>query len=409
VISQIRTSINDLILEIFVDETGKPSVNAIANSLVRIRDTFFPIIKDKITRISIPTLEFDSKKYYFRISDMKINTSDLIPDQLKIESDFNLSIDLNELKRKGDFTVRVKLDPFNADIEGLKFFIKKKHGIKYKDYGTVNIYLRESSLLVELHVRLLKDEVDYIEVSRVQTDLSGLKVKIDEAKHDVIDKMVLSIFLPTIRIKLQNMINNALYDNINKGVFDKVNASLKELNYKKNTKNIEVGIEKEKKLKSKKVDTSLKKEKVPKTKKFEFEVEKEKVPKTKKVDYEEKHVEVEREMIPKTKKVEYVEVEKEKLPKTKKVDYEEKHVEVEREMTPKTKKVEYEEKLGETELYAKKPTKEMTETITDTITPQDLKEAEADYKITERLPPDTGDKIVKEEKVKEKIVEKVNM
>jgi len=236
VISQIRTSINDLILEIFVDETGKPSVNAIANSLVRIRDTFFPILKDKITKISLPTLEFDSKRYFFRISDIKINTSDLIPDQLKIESDFNLSIDLNEFKRKGDFTVRVILDPFSADVEGLKFFIKKKSGIKYKDYGTVNIYLRESSLLMELHVRLLKDEVDYIELSRVETDLSGLKVKIDEAKHDIIDKMVLSIFLPTIRLKLQNMINSALYDNINKGVFDRVNNSLKELHHQKKTK-----------------------------------------------------------------------------------------------------------------------------------------------------------------------------
>jgi len=267
VINQVRSSINDLVLEIFVDESGKPSVNAITNSLVRIRDTFFPILKDKITRISLPTLEFDSKKYYFRISDMKINTSDLIPDQLKIESDFNLAIDLNELKRKGDFTVRVKLDPFNADIEKLKFFIKKKSGIRYKDYGTVNIYLRESSLLLELHIRLLKDEVDYIEVSKVQTDLSGLKVKIDEAKHDVIDKMVLSIFLPTLRLRLQNMINTALYENINKGVFDKVNSSLKELAYKNKTKSIDTGLLKEK-LKSKVNNLVLKKKRFQRKRKL---------------------------------------------------------------------------------------------------------------------------------------------
>jgi len=295
--------------------------------------------------------------------------------------------------------VRVKLDPFNADIEGLKFFIKKKSGIRYKDYGTVNIYLRESSLFLELHVSLLKDEVDHIEVSKVQTDLSGLKVKIDEAKHDVIDKMVLSIFLPTIKLRLQNMINSALYDNINKGVFDKVNSSLRELHHKKKT---EVGLGKERKLKSK-VDIEVEKVKVPKTKKVEVEVEKEKVSKKKKVD-----VEVKKEKVPKTKHVEF-EVEKEKhvekIPKTKKVDYEEKHVEVEKERhvekTPKTMKVEYvEETLGDTDLYAKRP-KEMTETLTETITPQELKEAEADYTITERLVPTGSHKTVKEEKVKE--------
>jgi hypothetical protein len=233
VINQIKDSINNLILEIFVDESGKPSVNAIGNSLGRIRDTFYPIIKDRVTRISLPTLEFDSKKYFFRISDLKINTADFLPENLKVESDFNLQIDLGKLKRQGEFKVRLVLEPFTSDIEGLKFFIKKKSGFKYKDYGTVDLYLNESSILLEFHVKLRKDKVDYIEVSRVSTNLKGLKVKIREAHHDIIDKLVLSIFLPAIRAKLENTINTTLYDSINKQIFIRVNNSLKELDLRK--------------------------------------------------------------------------------------------------------------------------------------------------------------------------------
>jgi len=303
--------------------------------------------------------------------------------------------------------VRMILDQFNADVEGLKFFIKKKNGIKYKDYGTVDIYLRESSLLLELHVKLLEDEVDYIELSKVETNLHGLKLKISEAKHDIIDKMVVSIFLPTIRFKLQNMINNALYDNVNKGLFDRVNNSLKKLHYHKKTKKLStylekegiptgVSVEKEELHKTSKADEiEIKEEKTKKSKKVDVEINKEEIPKAKKVKrssehHDKKGVEFEKEtfQIP-------TKVKEEKTKKSKEVD-----VEIKKEEIPKATN----EKRS-SEHRDKKSTKTTeTEVLVDETTeivPQDLKEAEADYMITERIP-DTDKKETKVEVKKEK-------
>jgi hypothetical protein len=256
-------------MEIFVDENGKPSVHAVGNALIRIRDVFFPMIKDKITTITLPTIEFDSKKYFFRISNVKIGLKDLIPEHLKVESDFNVDIDFMNMKRHGEFNVRVKLDPFNAEVEKLNFFIKKKTGFKYKDYGSLNIYLRESSILMEFNVKLNEDKVDNILLTKVIANLYGLKVKVREAKHDVLDKLAIAIFLPTLRANLENIINTTLYDNINNGICDRINRSLKGMYEKKKIhtelkakKKIEYDIDREVESLSPKLKTEKKHKKV---------------------------------------------------------------------------------------------------------------------------------------------------
>jgi len=63
--------------------------------------------------------------------------------------------------------------------------------------------------------------------------LKGLKIKIREAKHDILDKMAMSVFLPMIRSRLEKQLNQVLADKINGTLCDRINNQLKVFELKK--------------------------------------------------------------------------------------------------------------------------------------------------------------------------------
>jgi len=90
-----------------------------------------------------------------------------------------------------------------------------------------------------LRAKLLKkDKVDFIECDKVSTNLKGLKIKVVDAKHDMLDKMAMSLFMPTIRSRLEKQLNQVLLDKINGTLCDRINNQLKDYHLKK--KNIKL-------------------------------------------------------------------------------------------------------------------------------------------------------------------------
>jgi len=229
VISTIRKELNNLIIQIFTDENGKPTVTAAASSLLKIKEMFFPIIKERIKNVSLPSIEVESSRYYYKIFNVNFNVIDILPEHIQIDNVSSVSIDMQTMKREGVFQFRLLLSPFTTDINNMRFVLKKKQGIKYNDHGELNIHLKDSSFQFSFRIQLEADRVDYISLDSVEVKLKGLKIKIVESRHDVLDKIATTVFLPVIRGKLQKLIEEKIYDAINSELCDRVNDALKNL------------------------------------------------------------------------------------------------------------------------------------------------------------------------------------
>jgi len=200
---KLSRDLNSLIKEIFTDEKGQPSIISTTESITRIRDIFFPIIKKYISLISLPIIEIESDNYFFRMQDLKINLAHIAPDQLLIATDSAIKLDTGKLKRHGHLNLNIKFEKITTEIEKLRFQMKKKTFIKYSDSGLVNIYLRDTSIMFHFNLILESNKVDKIILNKVDVDLSNMKIKILEAKHDVLDKIITTVFLPILRSKIR--------------------------------------------------------------------------------------------------------------------------------------------------------------------------------------------------------------
>jgi len=228
-IANIRENINKLIMDIFTDEKGRPTIEAATNSIGKIRDVFFPMFRKEFSLFAFPIVEIESTNYFFRIEDFNLHFDDIIPDQLKIITDSKIKIDLEKMKRHGELNFQFLLDDITTKVKKLKFSFRKKTGIKYNDSGKVNIAVRDASINFGFTFKLKEDKVDKIEVNKISVDLNELKIDILESKHEVIDSILTTMFLPVLKAKLTDSIQEALYDVFQQGICCAINQGLKTL------------------------------------------------------------------------------------------------------------------------------------------------------------------------------------
>jgi hypothetical protein len=111
--------------------------------------------------------------------------------------------------------------------------MKKKTGIKYNDSGLMNISVKDATIEFNFTFKLREDLVDKIEVSKLEVHLHGMKIDMLKSKHDVIDSIITSIFMPVVRGEVTKTIEEALYDIFNEGLCSRINQGLRDIEMKK--------------------------------------------------------------------------------------------------------------------------------------------------------------------------------
>jgi len=228
-IAKLKSDFDVLFREIFTDVSGKPSTNVAGDAAMKIRNVFYPIIKEKLANVSLPIIEVDSEKYQFRVEDFYLKLADMLPDQLNIETDSSIQVDFDKMTRNGFVNLRVSLFPMSVDVKKIKFLLNKKTGIKYLDYGIADIKLRDCGIYFHFKITLESDKVDRVEMERVDSNFDGLTIKIIDSKHDVLDRIITTIFIPVLRAKVKSAVDESLMDTINNGLCNQINSALRSM------------------------------------------------------------------------------------------------------------------------------------------------------------------------------------
>jgi len=177
--------------------------------------------------LGFPTIEIDSPEAFFRVEGLTFKIADILPDQLNIQTDSNIKFDFEKQKRTGYLGLKVNVGPFKTKIEKVHFHVRKYTGIKYKDYGVIDIKVKNASLEIDLILKLEAETVDHIEVRGVHTSIDYLKIKVRESKHKILDRMATNLFIGAIKHKLCKTVDEKLYNALQHGMCDRINESLK--------------------------------------------------------------------------------------------------------------------------------------------------------------------------------------
>jgi hypothetical protein len=225
----LKDDFSRMIKELFTDKDGKPSVTVVLDSISKIRDIFYPILKERLRYLYLPTVEVETKKYFFKLSHVILKFKDIIPDQIHIENTSDVHFNLDKNKRAGNLILRVGLYPFKMNLDKLHFFVKKKTGMKYKDSGILNIHMKKAGIHLNFVFNIENDNIIRIEMDKAEVDLGRLKIKVKKAKHDVLDKLITSLFMPLIKTKAQKALEEKLYTSLNDEVIYRINDAIKNI------------------------------------------------------------------------------------------------------------------------------------------------------------------------------------
>jgi len=225
-VSKLVEDVNKMILVIFSDQSGNPSPMVAIDSIARIKDVFLPIFTEKLKYLTLPTINIETDRYYYSLTNLSLRTTDIMPEMIQIDTESNITLDLKESRRKGHFTLKFNVSPINIDIDNLGFTVMKKTGSHYNDYGVVDLKIRDASFVLEFLFNVEYDSVARVELTKSETHLGSVNLHIIEAKHDLWDKFLTTLFMPGIKKRITSKIDETLYDNINNEVCQRINDGL---------------------------------------------------------------------------------------------------------------------------------------------------------------------------------------
>ncbi len=86
--------------DLFLDETGKPSLAITQHGINNLRSLLAPILRKNLEILNFPLIAGSNKEYDYEVRDLTLNGSDIIPDQIEVRLWADANIALNEGQSK---------------------------------------------------------------------------------------------------------------------------------------------------------------------------------------------------------------------------------------------------------------------------------------------------------------------
>jgi len=202
---------------LFLDDSGKITLDTLTDTAGGIRDAFVPVIMKELEYINIPKIEGSTEKYNFSLDNIYLYTKDIVPDKFHVS--FDTDADVSLAKRVSAKGVRAKLTITVKDIDAhfkdIWFYLRRFKTPHWEDHGVVDVSVTGMNLHFRWNVKHKGRKGKYhwkFYMDHVKVEVNKLRLVIKEARHSIIDKLAVKLFAGTIKKKIENKIQAQLYE-----------------------------------------------------------------------------------------------------------------------------------------------------------------------------------------------------
>lgn len=190
-------------------QTGATEVNT--QALSELRQLLIPLVMEQLRSVPISTIQGSNETYDFKLDGIILAANDIAPDRVRVKYDNDMEFDFRYLSladtRRSDLTIH--LEGMRTRLDNVHFWYQRKSFPKISDEGLANISLEGDGLDLKFRVRVAPS-MPYFHVSKVDCDIDRMKIRILEAKHSALDKIVTSVFSGAIRKRVEVAIEERL-------------------------------------------------------------------------------------------------------------------------------------------------------------------------------------------------------
>jgi hypothetical protein len=213
---RLTSSINQLAQDFFLDEKGRPDLFVIQDSIIQIKNLVLPIIIKQFENISLPVVEGSTSKYDYRIDNMILNVTDIIPDQFNLK--FISNIELGQAYKSHRAVSKLKLKAGNIRfvLNDIHFWYSRNVMPKLTDEGIADVKILGGGLNLKIvwKLSMSSNHALTIELSSIKCYIDKLDISIKNCHHSIINKLAIKLFGGNIKRKIAQTIVENIRDTL---------------------------------------------------------------------------------------------------------------------------------------------------------------------------------------------------
>jgi len=203
---RVGTDVNTLVQDLFFDSNGNPVIKP---ELFSDFGKLLPLLSEKIAYIPIPHIEIEDADYKVVLDNIVVRCDGVLPNYVNLRASATVDTTTSQLCSTGSLTV----SHIQASAQNIRFYIKKKKGIRMSDSGYLDfdLYGRGVSATVEL-VPFVNATEKGIHLKECLVSLDKLKIKLHDTRRDFLYK----IFSPLVNKIAKERIAKAITEQLRK-------------------------------------------------------------------------------------------------------------------------------------------------------------------------------------------------
>jgi len=177
---------------------GQPSIGALSDSMQGFREVLLPVIVEQLQRIPVARIEGASKAYDYVLDNIHFSAYDILPEHVKLElySKVDVAIKEGPHTDKAKAKLELELKHIKTHIEKLRFAYRRKEFPKIEDEGVADIDISGCGTNIYLYWKIVtgKEVPLRFVMKDVRCKIDNMKITIKEAKHSVLDAVMMKLW-----------------------------------------------------------------------------------------------------------------------------------------------------------------------------------------------------------------------
>jgi len=180
------------------DWKGQPSIGALSDSLAAFREVLLPVIVEQLQHIPVAKIEGSNKTYDYVLDNIHFSAYDILPEHVKLELYSKVDVALKEGPHtdKAKAKLELELKHIKTHLKNLRFAYRRKEFPKMEDEGIADIDIAGDGTNIYLYWKIVtgKELPMRLVMKDVRCKIDNMKITIKEAKHNVLDSVMMKLW-----------------------------------------------------------------------------------------------------------------------------------------------------------------------------------------------------------------------
>jgi len=202
--------------------------------LGEMKTLLIPMIIDNLKAIQIPRIESSTAKYDLIAKNILIETNGLVPENIHFEWINKMDLAFKRTPRtvpdRASSILRIDVKNLTTRMNNIDFWFRRNTTPTIEDSGFLDILLEGRGMSITIIMEGYTDNVklggsgrEYLGVRMINVDIDKLNLRFRDTKHDTLYSFITAIMKPTIKSRVEAMIEKNLAETIQKS-YDQINT-----------------------------------------------------------------------------------------------------------------------------------------------------------------------------------------